>query len=210
MADEVVKETQLLSAEQLEQAKTQLFQMDENIRKMYFELSEEDRAEFITQMSRDYLGEGELANEQLAEADELRRKPGAEGRSHGDVYVAANPLEHIADGMRKYKAKGMRDEARGQKEEINASRTSARERLQAARMGEDPRLSENVITNEEQAAMAGATVDEANAKLGMDIAMRNRPQPTNPPQIPPVSSELQGMQTPDQIMQAKLLRNRGL
>jgi len=39
---------------------------------------------------------------QQEEADALRATPGPEGRTAGNIYQAANPMEHIGAGMKQY------------------------------------------------------------------------------------------------------------
>jgi hypothetical protein len=82
-------------------------------------MTPQQQDEYTDNLYRSYVGENELANEELMTAETLRNSPRAEGRTTGGVYVAANPLEHIGDVYGDYQAKGMRDNARLQKEDMN-------------------------------------------------------------------------------------------
>ena len=55
-------------------------------------LSEEEKAAIY----RDYQGERELLNAEYMGGEGLANTPTAEGRQAGNIYVAANPLEHLA------------------------------------------------------------------------------------------------------------------
>ena len=94
-----------------------------DIREHIANMSEEDRYDFMEQLFRDYTGEQSGLEYQRDTADELRNRAGPEGRSQGDVYVAANPLEHLASGLSRRKAGGEYDEAVEGLEELSASRT---------------------------------------------------------------------------------------
>lgn len=86
-------------------------------------LPPEEQEAQMQRMFRDYAGEEAIFSEQAATAKALRGKAGPEGRSHGDVYVAANPLEHIASGIEKYRAGEDYDEAMQGMEDLSTSRS---------------------------------------------------------------------------------------
>jgi hypothetical protein len=66
---------------------------------------------------------------QMEQANALRGKKGAQGRTVGsrDTYVAANPMEHLADGIRQYQAGKERKEVQAaQLENIAAQRDASK------------------------------------------------------------------------------------
>ena len=64
-------------------------------------------------LMRDYAGEKGDLDEQMSQADVLRGSASPAGRQTGNVYTAANPLEHLAStarsGLGSYQAKQLRD-----------------------------------------------------------------------------------------------------
>lgn len=210
-----------LTKEQLEQARIQLAndpRFGEEFKDQYWSMSPEKRDAFVAAMSRDYLGETALANEQLNEADALRAKPKAKGQTvgPGNLYVGASPFQHMEDGFNEYQAGKKTREGREALKEISSAQSAANTQANRNHMGRDPNMGttqDNIISQEEQAAMSQApdpmsapvmpytseplpapidTVEKANAKMNNV----------------PFSFELQGMQTPEQMMINKL-RNRG-
>lgn len=97
----------------------------------------EERKKFITELSLDYEGEAGILNEQLGYADELRRTPTAEGRSHGDVYVAPNFLEHLNTGLSRMKGNKERKEARSGAKDLSSKKSGALARLMGGISGAD-------------------------------------------------------------------------
>ena len=71
------------------------------------------KAALLAKMARDYQGEQSAAETQQSQGFEMAMSPGAKGTHLGgkySTYVAANPLEHIASGLRQYKGyKGMKE-----------------------------------------------------------------------------------------------------
>lgn len=82
-------------------------------------LPPEEKEKVLQRLSMDYQGQGDIANEQMATAQALRGTATPEGRQAGRTYVAANPLEHIASGMKQYQGKQQMDEALARKKELS-------------------------------------------------------------------------------------------
>ncbi len=58
---------------------------------------------FLAALMKDYGAEIDSADTAISRAEALRYNPQAAGRRAGGMYVAAHPLEHIADVARHYK-----------------------------------------------------------------------------------------------------------
>ena len=90
-------------------------------------LTPEQQAEFYAALARDYGGAVQAGQSDMNRADAIRGAAGPQGRNSGRVYSAANPLEHLASGIEKYRAKGdydmakeIRDSAMTDKDEMIA------------------------------------------------------------------------------------------
>ena len=81
--------------------------------------SPEQQQQVLAQLSTDYKGQGGVANDQLAIAQGLRSTPSAEGRQAGRVYVAANPLEHIASAYKQRQGLDQEKTALARKKELS-------------------------------------------------------------------------------------------
>jgi len=68
--------------------------------------------EQLARMSKDYQGQESIDAERLRRAQANYDKPGAKGIQTGDIYTAASPLAHLADGLRQYKGLKNMKEAR--------------------------------------------------------------------------------------------------
>lgn len=84
----------------------------------------EEREKYLRNLFRDYTGETEILNEQVAQADALRKTPEAKGRYTQNAYVAANPLEHLAVGLDRYRGMRDYDKAMAGKEGMSADKTA--------------------------------------------------------------------------------------
>lgn len=83
-----------------------------DIRAKVAALPPDQQAAFLQKLSQDYAGKRGVANDQIAMAEQLRSgAPRAQGRQAGNVYAAANPLEHIAKGYQQRKATDMQRQA---------------------------------------------------------------------------------------------------
>ena len=90
-------------------------------RAQFMQLSPEAQDEFIRLLTTDYGGRAAVAEDEMSRADALRFNPQAQGRRARGVYVAASPLEHIADVLRH--RKGTKDfEAARQRRDTAMSR----------------------------------------------------------------------------------------
>lgn len=123
----------------------------------------EEQEAFKRKLYADYATQEALATEELGMAAELRGEPTPEGRTTNGVYVAANPLEHLARGIGDYKASGMRDDARAdllrQGEDKSEARNTVAGLTQAgasAVQGANAQQQQNIISAEQQQAMADA------------------------------------------------------
>lgn len=87
-------------------------------------MPEDEREAYIRNLFRDYKGESEVLNEQVAQADALRNSEGPQGRYTHNAYTAANPLEHLNQGIRG--VKGEIDYAHGMdaKKAMSADKTA--------------------------------------------------------------------------------------
>lgn len=110
--------------------------------------------EYKDNLYRSYIGEEKLVDEELMLAGELRNRESPEGRTTNGVYVAANPLEHLAKGLGDYKANGMRDNARSMQDELNAAQQAGR-------------------TQTADLMQAGQTSANANAAMAQQNALAN-------------------------------------
>lgn len=91
---------------------------------------EASEAEMLLQnMFRDYNGETEILNEQAAQASAMRDTAAPEGRQFGNVYTAANPLEHLAAGVSKFQGQKQYDKAMAGKEAMSADKTGAQTQI---------------------------------------------------------------------------------
>jgi len=132
-----------LTKEQTEQALRQLLTLPfgDEIQEMYWGLeTDEERAAYVADMSRDYLGETALATDQLNQADMLRNKTKATGQTvgPGNLYVGQSPLQALDDAFGDYQAMKMRTEGRKDLKEISAAQSKANTQTNAARFGQDP------------------------------------------------------------------------
>ena len=61
--------------------------------------------EYLEMLAQMGVSESQIAEirERMGRAEEMRDAPGPEGREAGGTYVAANPLEHIANLVGKYR-----------------------------------------------------------------------------------------------------------
>jgi small-conductance mechanosensitive channel len=67
----------------------------------------------------------ELAS-QMKQAQALRSRQAPQGREVGNVYVAANPLEHLASGIERYKAGKQVKELQAQSADLMGKQTKGR------------------------------------------------------------------------------------
>jgi hypothetical protein len=88
-------------------------------------MSPEERMEYMTMLTQNWSQMGSDAGQDMSRADRLRQRA-APGREAGGMYVAANPLEHIARGMRNIRSIDDFDAAK-------AARGAAREGAQQTR-----------------------------------------------------------------------------
>lgn len=72
--------------------------------------------------------EVKLIMKQYEQASAMRDAPGPQGRAAGNVYMAANPLEHIGAGVQKYRAGRQKQDA--QQQHAEAMRRMAEGRMQ--------------------------------------------------------------------------------
>jgi len=82
-------------------------------------LPEPERTQALEALSKNYGGVSEGLNEQLESAKMLRDGASTDGVQAGNVYVAGNPLSHIADGMQKYQSREDIKRLRGEKDDLN-------------------------------------------------------------------------------------------
>lgn len=120
------------------------------------------KQEYMDQLYRSYAGEDELVGEELMMAEELRNRQSQQGFSQGDVFVA-NVGGGLADAAGKFQAKGMRDDARAQKEDMNAAQQGGLEQTaqhmmnaQNAPAKANAQQQQNIISAEQQQAMIDA------------------------------------------------------
>lgn len=102
-------------------------------------LPPQEQEKLLQDMFRDYMGESEILNEQVAQADALRKTETPDGRQFGNVYVAANPLEHMAAGAKRYQGEGLYDKAMAAKEAMTADKTAAQSTIGGMVGQGDPR-----------------------------------------------------------------------
>jgi hypothetical protein len=98
-------------------------------------LPEPERTQALEALSRNYGGEREGLNEQLESAKMLRDGATTDGVQAGNMYVAGNPLSHIADGMQKYQSGEDIKRLRGEKEGLNDSYQQGIRGVQDAMLG---------------------------------------------------------------------------
>jgi len=124
----------------------------------------DEREAQMTRMFQDYTGQSDILGEQAAAASALRGTPDAEGRQAGNVYVAANPLEHIATAANRIKGGNDYDAAMQGMKDLSADRTAgvvgmANMQRQALR--------------DQQAAAGANKVNEANQQAIQSQMLRN-------------------------------------
>lgn len=103
----------------------------ERLRQYIATLSPEEQEAFMQAMFADYEGESGELEQQRSMAEELRGTPGAEARSYGGIYTAANPLEHLSSGIDRYR--GVRE---GQAAQTAAGGITEQRGLAQRRMAE--------------------------------------------------------------------------
>lgn len=64
-----------------------------------------EQAQALAMLAADFGQRGAAAENDMARADAIRTQAAPQGRQlSGNTYVAANPLEHLASGMQRYRA----------------------------------------------------------------------------------------------------------
>jgi len=79
-------------------------QMTPEQKSMFSQMAPEQQQQFLQLLASDFEGQMSTAESDMTRADAVRQGEGPRGRYAGGMYVAANPLEHIASGMQKYQA----------------------------------------------------------------------------------------------------------
>jgi hypothetical protein len=79
------------------------------------QMNPEQLEQFIALLAGDFGGRGTAAQDDMTRADAIRNEGGPAGRTAGGVYQAANPLEHLASGMRRYNANEEFKQAKGER-----------------------------------------------------------------------------------------------
>lgn len=88
-------------------------------------VSDPEAAEqLMTQLYQDYTGQTDIAAGGLERGAGLEDTPGAEGRQVGNMYVAANPMEHIATALRQNKGRRQYNTSMDRLEGLSADRTA--------------------------------------------------------------------------------------
>ena len=83
------------------------------------QVPEPKRSELMRQLSQDYAGARDMLDDQQGMSQQLRQgAPKAEGRQAGNVYTAANPMEHIASAYQQRKATDMQQDSLDQKKKL--------------------------------------------------------------------------------------------
>lgn len=72
-------------------------------RAQYDSLPPDSQKAFLAALMKDFGADIEGADTAISRAEALRFNPQAAGRRAGGMYIAANPLEHVADVVRHYK-----------------------------------------------------------------------------------------------------------
>lgn len=91
--------------------------------------------EMLRQLYQDYMGQGQMADEQMAQANELRGQQAPQGIRAGGQFVASSPLSQIANvGTRGIGAWQGR-EALAEKKRLSADKTQG---LQSVVQGMNP------------------------------------------------------------------------
>jgi len=83
------------------------------------------REQYMQGLFADYQGQDAINTDEAAMAAELRNKSGAEGRQAGRVYVAANPLEHLASGLERNQARKDLGAAQDRRRDMSAQKAAA-------------------------------------------------------------------------------------
>ena len=89
----------------------------------------------------------EQSQSDLLRSQSMQDSPTPQGRAVGNIYRAANPLEHLATALRRFK--GLSDEraARQQADKLRADQTSARRAFLNAYMNRGTRPAMNPMAN---------------------------------------------------------------
>jgi hypothetical protein len=69
----------------------------------------------------------ESIRERMARAEAIRFQDGPEGRQAGRIYTAANPLEHLGQGIQKYRAGRQMQQLQAQQQQELANQASTRQ-----------------------------------------------------------------------------------
>tara|TARA_R110000744_G_scaffold360576_1_gene468140 strand:+ start:1944 stop:2486 length:543 start_codon:yes stop_codon:yes gene_type:complete len=125
-----------------------------------------DRKEYIDQMFRDYTGETTILTEQLNSANELRNKEGPQGRTIGNNFFAANPLEHIASLAESYQGNKERDSARKGLGDLSSSRTAG--------LGKTADMFANQFATQNPTGVDIVTKANSNASISPEEARANK------------------------------------
>ena len=95
-------------------------------------LPEPERTQALEALSKNYGGLNDNLSEQLESAKMLRSQEGLEGKQIGNMYIAANPLAHLEQGIQKYQSAQDIKRLRGEKDELNNSYQSGIRGIQDA------------------------------------------------------------------------------
>ncbi len=71
-------------------------------------------------------GQLEQSQSDIQAAQATQSAPGPYGRQAGGLYQAANPMEHLANALRKFKARDAEADARASADQLRQDQTSAR------------------------------------------------------------------------------------
>ena len=108
--------------------------LDPEFSKWFNTLGDAEKQQVLQRLSTDYAGNNNIANEQLAIADQLRNTPSAEGRQAGRTYVAANPLEHVVSAYKQRQGLTQQDEALARKKELSDMQTQGLQEVMATQL----------------------------------------------------------------------------
>lgn len=77
------------------------------------DMGAEEQKAAINNLSQDYVGQRDINQQAMdkGERDQIQRAKGTSGIGNQNAYVAASPLEHLADGIRGYQGKKSYDES---------------------------------------------------------------------------------------------------
>lgn len=173
----------------------------------------EEKDELIRQLYQDYEGQEAIIDDAIASAEEALATAPPEGRQAGDIYVAANPMEHMATALRNIGGAYEKRKANERREGLSADKTaamgfSAREMMKPQPLA-DPMNQPNVgpqplsqALRSEAPSPAATSTTPATAPLPLDtqpamdtmqvhpITAKDRSQPQGMPSLGIVNKAL--------------------